>query len=547
MSNYSYALRKTDPFLFTFTGAKGAPAGFASSLAGAASSFRFAGSETAETATSEKHHEKPSTRDAVDLHGLLPRLAQIATDHSVGVAVRCEAFGALRHAGASHVGAVAANWRDSYIQKALPHAFFSLEHDDQKNDGADRTDHACARFLSEFLLAAGGGGAAASAAAAAASAADETSDAKNAQNARVPCNSLSDADLVQVWTEVAQSHLPAMTTHGNALVRAAGIGALGGITASALRGVREDHARLLRNAPRDAMSTDDSPAVRAAACRAVGALAALPTRGSRLGEGCVQSGNRENHAQKHETETEKTRQATARDASLLIAAMRDSSKSVRLPASWAVANLCGAVTDRAAIDSLTLSKLALACVDAAQREGDKVRANAARALGHVLALADFSETSDSSSETSENDSTQDLNASSSTSSTSAAAWLPDATQALMSCLTTGNAKTQWNACIAIRELFCNDSVCAATGQGWSPLVIRILLMLVSVAQLTHTASLIFALYGVLSESNTTPSDPFPIPHTHHDRLTLSALLSLGPGFAKPKAETALRRDLGVAA
>ena len=107
MSNYSYALRKTDPFLFTITGAKGAPAGFASSLAGAASSFRFAGSETAETATSEKHHEKPSTRDAVDLHGLLPRLAQIATDHSVGVAVRCEAFGALRHAGASHVGAVA--------------------------------------------------------------------------------------------------------------------------------------------------------------------------------------------------------------------------------------------------------------------------------------------------------------------------------------------------------------------------------------------------------------------------------------------------------
>ena len=209
--------------------------------------------------------------------------------------------------------------------------------------------------------------------------------------------------------------------------------------------------------------------------------------------------------------------------------------------------MCGAVTDRAAIDSLTLSKLALACVDAAQREGDKVRANAARALGHVLALADFSETSDSSSETSENDSTQDLNASSSTSSTSAAAWLPDATQALMSCLTTGNAKTQWNACIAIRELFCNDSVCAATGQGWSPLVIRILLMLVSVAQLTHTASLIFALYGVQSESNTTPSDPFPIPHTHHDRLTLSALLSLGPGFTKPKAETALRRDLGVAA
>jgi hypothetical protein len=42
------------------------------------------------------------------------------------------------------------------------------------------------------------------------------------------------------------------------------------------------------------------------------------------------------------------------------------------------------------------------------------------------------------------------------------------------------------------------------------------------SHLTHSASLITALYRVQSKStDPTPSCPFPIPHTHHERLTLS--------------------------
>ena len=49
--------------------------------------------------------------------------------------------------------------------------------------------------------------------------------------------------------------------------------------------------------------------------------------------------------------------------------------------------------------------------------------------------------------------------------------------------------------------------------------------LVGISQSPRSASLITALYGVQSEStDPTPSDPFPIPDTHHDRLTLSAFI-----------------------
>jgi hypothetical protein len=56
------------------------------------------------------------------------------------------------------------------------------------------------------------------------------------------------------------------------------------------------------------------------------------------------------------------------------------------------------------------------------------------------------------------------------------AWLPGVIQALMSCLTTGNAKVQWNACHAMANLFRNPTT-AAGDSAWSPLVVRMLLML----------------------------------------------------------------------
>lgn len=113
----------------------------------------------------------------------------------------------------------------------------------------------------------------------------------------------------------------------------------------------------------------------------------------------------------------------------------------------------------------TLAQLARACITAATQEGDKVRANAARALGHIISAADFNAPLPP---------TPDLSAAAA--AERPGAWLPEVIQALMSCLTTGNAKVQWNACHATGALFRNPTT-AAEASSWSPLVMRMLLML----------------------------------------------------------------------
>lgn len=402
-----------------------------------------------------------NVRPTGDLTSLLPGLAHLAYDPSNGIAVRCEAFGALRHAASVYVDAVASVWDDVNIQRALPGAIAGDQKQEstsktEKSESADRAAHASARFLSEYLLHAAGGGAAAAAAAAASAGDNDKPSGSGTKNSEKTNSFVLSVDaLVVLWTQVASSHFPAMTRHANALVRASGIGALGGVTSSALAGLSDEHRNILRSTPRHLIRNDDSAAVRAAACRALGALAALPLPD--FGENKV------------------SKISTTSDASLLISAMKDGSKSVRLPASWAIANLCCALWQGVhVIDSKTLRELAAACVDAATREGDKVRANAARALGHIIAVANFSENEGSQS---------------------ACTWLPSVTHALMSCLTTGNAKTQWNACIAIHSLFSNETSGCESGT-WSPLIIRMCLMLVrdspNVKLRTHCAATLAA-------------------------------------------------------
>jgi len=409
---------------------------------------------------------------------IIPGLASLAGDTTVAVAVRCEAFGALRAAAATHAAAVAAHWRDARVRAALPGAMFVFEAADEK-DPLLKTAHASARFLSEYLLAAGGGGAAA---ALSASAGDDDSmdgfvatetlgtasgrrgvakstERENRKKRFPKAFALSEEGSVALWTSVAAEHLPAMVAHASPLVRASGLGALGGLTAEALRGVSAAHRAVLTETPRALTRSDDSANVRAAACRAVGASASLYGTLPESASG-----------EDDENEKDTTASRLASDAALLVAAMRDGAKSVRLPASWAVANVCGSAAARARLrreagrgaDDATLSLLAEACVDAATREGDKVRANAARALGHVLAAADFREPSLERAPPGR-----------------VAEKLQDITQALMSCLATGNAKTQWNACRAVRELFANKTaIASASCDASMTSALRMCLMLV---------------------------------------------------------------------
>ena len=476
-------------------GAEGAPARFRDALVPVAVPGTERRERSGEDASpvSEREREPADDDDRLDLRVIIPGLASLAGDVTLAVAVRCEAFGALRAAAATHTAAVAAHWRDARVRAALPGAMFAPRNlrvgvSDHPRllsaDEKDRTAHASARFLSEYLLAAGGGGAAA---ALSASAGDDDADgfvatetlgtASGRRGVAKPTErfpkafALPEEGSVALWTSVAAEHLPAMVAHASPLVRASGVGALGGLTAEALRGVSAAHRAVLTETPRALTRSDDSANVRAAACRAVGASASL-------------YGTLPESSSSDEKNTIASRLAS--DAALLVAAMRDGAKSVRLPASWAVANVCGSAAARARLrreagssvdpsqeanaDDATLSLLAEACVDAATREGDKVRANAARALGHVLAAADFGA------------SPPTLEPLERRPPGRVAEKLRDIAQALMSCLATGNAKTQWNACRAVRELFANETIANASASAcdasMTSTALRMCLMLV---------------------------------------------------------------------
>ena len=355
------------------------------------------------------------------LGGILPGLVRYAAGGD-GSGTRCEAFGALRAAATAHPAAVSAmlDADDSFgFRSILPASTFAASRGNEDGDGDVRVAQASAKLLADFLAAVGGGGAGTAAE-------DDPSQQQQAEKENEKGWSLPTDSLAALWDDVASAQFPAMTRHSSPLVRAAGLGAYNGLTAAALAGTSEANRRALMEAPRLSLANEKAPAVRAAACRAIGALAALT----------------------HES-SDALRDALDPSVDLLLKALKDSAKSVRLPASWAIANVCG--TAGGIVSESTLAKIADSCVAAATQEGDKVRANAARALGYLVSAADFS-------------------------SEPSKAWLPGVIQALMSCLTTGNAKVQWNACHAMANLFRNPTT-AAGDSAWSPLVVRMLLML----------------------------------------------------------------------
>lgn len=90
----------------------------------------------------------------------------------------------------------------------------------------------------------------------------------------------------------------------------------------------------------------------------------------------------------------------------------------------------------------------------AQADSDKVRANAVRAVGSVLAAV----------------STKALAAKGQHGN-----WLPDALQFVHSCGEKGSGKVQWNACVAIRSLLQNEGVAHAAMQGgWLAKLLQLL-------------------------------------------------------------------------
>jgi hypothetical protein len=80
------------------------------------------------------------------------------------------------------------------------------------------------------------------------------------------------------------------------------------------------------------------------------------------------------------------------------------------------------------------------------KDGEKVKSNAVRALGYLLRFIRFNNHSDTVDDPSNSVLCGDP------------VWLERMVHALMSCVTTGNVKVQWNVCHALSNLFMNDTL-----------------------------------------------------------------------------------------
>ena len=354
--------------LGTALGAKGASARVTESLAPADAD------EPKQRRLPPKSRLRPSSAFP-NLAEIIPGLVDIASDARFGAATRCEAYGALRAAAATHFSAVAAAWRRPETRRVLPAALPAAATTEDAA-AADRVAQASARFLSEYVLAAGGGGAV-SAVGDDEPAAGRGLSRYGFRDARRVGSRLLAAVACRAHRALGRRRgraVPAMTAHASPLVRAAGLGCLVGLVATASKGVSRENRRALIDAPHASLRDESVAAVRAAACRALGALAALPPMADDPETGDVAT------------------EPLEPTVTALLASLSDDAKSVRLPASWAVANVCRAVAQSAAtrtptrrdtgdgesadaiVAPTTIAAVARACVGAAVREGDKVRA-----------------------------------------------------------------------------------------------------------------------------------------------------------------------------
>ncbi|KAL4570566.1 hypothetical protein LXL04_026222 [Taraxacum kok-saghyz] len=262
------------------------------------------------------------------------------------------------------------------------------------------------------------------------------------------------------WCEAIDKQLSSTLFHTSPMVRAASITCFAGITSSVFLSLPEDKQHQIITYSISGAVDDNVPSVRSAACRAIGVIACFPqafmsvvTLGKFINATEVNS----NHP--------------------LVA--------VRIAASWAIANLCDSLRhciDRftpssSSVDLKDCSRMVSLLIDCSLRltkDGDKIKANAVRALGNLSRFVPCC-------------SNQDVDVSLETekclTSTSFlqlmwedSSWLERMVQAFLSCVTTGNVKVRWNVCHALSNLFLNETL-KLEDTDWAPSVFSILLLL----------------------------------------------------------------------
>ncbi|XP_065016036.1 uncharacterized protein LOC103990444 isoform X5 [Musa acuminata AAA Group] len=258
---------------------------------------------------------------------------------------------------------------------------------------------------------------------------------------------------LEQWNEVIVKHLPESLSHASPIVRAASVTCFAGMTSGVFSSLTEDKQEFVISSAVTAAFGDGVPSVRSAACRAIGVITCFSEIVSRS------------------TVIDKFIRAVDYNSHGPIA-------SVRITASWALANICDALRHRATeldldrsedAGEIRLSDSISLLVESALRltkDGDKIKSNAVRALGNLSRFIRLT-----------NHSAESLPSSGSKSAFHGNAhWLERMVQAFVSCVTTGNVKVQWNVCHALSNLFMNETI-KLHDMSWAPTVYSILLLL----------------------------------------------------------------------
>lgn len=258
------------------------------------------------------------------------------------------------------------------------------------------------------------------------------------------------------WDESLQDYLPLLIKHSADLVRGGAITCFAGLTNAVFCDLPDRMQDYIRTIVLITAVQDEAPSVRSAACRAIGVLISFPI-------------------------------LVARDDFLkaamdvIILSTSDVAITVRITASWALANICDALRSAAESESVcSVSSTALTdlaeCAIKLSKEGDKVRANAVRALGNLARFVSFSGQDAVNSQPYTCDSMCAESRVLKQGIPETYPWLERMVHTLVSCVTTGNVKVQWNVCHALGNLFLNKSL-ALPKVTWAVSVFSILLLL----------------------------------------------------------------------
>ncbi|XP_028756041.1 HEAT repeat-containing protein 6-like isoform X1 [Neltuma alba] len=280
---------------------------------------------------------------------------------------------------------------------------------------------------------------------------------------------------IQQWNEVIEKCMPLTLGHSSAMVRAASVTCFAGMTSGVFISFTKDKQDFIMSSLISAALHDNTPSVRSAACRAIGIISCFP-------QVCQSAEIFNNFIDAVETNT------------------RDPLVSVRITASWALANICDSIrhcvgylpfgftgTHANPQFIISLSECALHLT----KDGDKVKSNAVRALGYISRIFKCT-TSSKFQEMSVDHMDHATKAFSSVEepkvfqgynsyscqlySSEDSHRLEKMVQAIISCITTGNVKVQWNACHALGNLFLNETL-RLQDMDWAPFVFGILLQL----------------------------------------------------------------------